>query len=258
MERLRKPCQGVFNIIRFNWHYYVLSVLSVTGLCVVSWFTMVPYSGIAEALSIVISFSILISLLVSTYIYDYSALYRLTWLNQFEIGKNKMLVNIHAGFDETSILLKQKYISASNEDKLQVFDFYDPAKHTEVSIQRARKAYPGYHGTVAIETTHIPLPDECVDVVFNILAAHEIREEEERVTFFKEQHRILRPAGKIIVTEHLRDVANFMAYNIGFFHFHSKATWSRTFQSAGFRTETVIKITPFITTFILVKHGTPS
>ncbi len=258
MERLRKPCQGVFNIIRFNWHYYVLSFLFVTGLCVVSRFTIVPYSSIAGVLIIIISFSILISLFVSTYIYDYSALYKLTWLNQLEIGKNKMLVNIHAGFDETSILLKQKYISAFNEDKLLVFDFYDPSKHTEVSIQRARKAYPGYHGTIAIETAHIPLPDACAHVVFNILAAHEIREEEERVAFFKEQYRILKPGGKVIVTEHLRDAANFLAYNIGFFHFHSKATWLHTFQSAGFRIETVIKITPFITTFILVKHGTPS
>lgn len=258
MERVRKPCQGVWNIIRFNWHYYVLSVLFLGSLFFVKRFIVSPYSNIAEVIMIIGCFNILISLLVSTYIYDYSALYRLTWLNQFEIGKDDMLVNIHAGFDETSILLKHKYIADSNKDNLKVFDFYDPLKHTEISIRRARKAIPCYKGTIPVKTSHIPLPAESADVIFNILAAHEIRNEEERIIFFTELHRILKPGGKVIVTEHLRDLPNFLAYNIGFFHFHSKFTWLQTFYAADFAVETTIKITPFITSFILVKHGTAS
>ena len=61
-----------------------------------------------------------------------------------------------------------------------------------------------------------------------------------------------------IVTEHLRNTINFLAYNIGFFHFHAKATWLKTFESAGFRVTEEIKISAFITTFTLDKNGTAS
>ncbi len=69
---------------------------------------------------------------------------------------------------------------------------------------------------------------------------------------------MLAKTGKIIVTEHLQDRANFLAYNIGFFHFHSRTTWLNTFQSAGLNVADEIKVTPFITTFILDKNGTAS
>jgi hypothetical protein len=57
------------------------------------------------------------------------------------------------------------------------------------------------------------------------------------------------------VTEHLRDPANFLAYTIGFLHFHSRRTWLDTFQSAGLRVEREVKTTPFVTTFFLAKDG---
>ncbi|MEP6793846.1 MAG: methyltransferase domain-containing protein [Saprospiraceae bacterium] len=189
---------------------------------------------------------------VSFYIYDISDLYKLTWLDKWQ-SNNRKIVYINAGFDETSHLFKRKFPNS----ELSVFDFYDPTKHTEVSIKRARKAYAPFPDTQQINTTHLPLPDNSVDVIFVILAAHEIRNDEERITFFQELKRVLTTTGKIIITEHLQDTANFLAYNIGFFHFHSKTTWFKTFQSAGLRVVEEIKITPFITTFILGKNGTP-
>ena len=136
------------------------------------------------------------------------------------------MVNIHAGFDETSILLSTKFPDA----ELIVFDFYDPEKHTEVSIKRARKAYPSYPNTKKIITSTIPLGDSCADKIFVTLAAHEIRDDNERIIFFKELYRILKTGGQIFVTEHHRDLYNFIAYTIGFFHFHSYSTWTNTFR----------------------------
>jgi hypothetical protein len=63
----------------------------------------------------------------------------------------------------------------------------------------------------------------------------------------------LRDAGKVVVVEHLRDVPNFLAYNIGFFHFLSEKEWSDNFCQAGFNVDVKFKITPFITVFILRK-----
>lgn len=249
MERMRAPFQGVLNIIRFNWHFYILSAVSLLLLMLLSYHLGEPYSvylNILCALAILVT---LISLIVSYYVYDFSDLYQLTWLP--EIPEGARIINIHAGFDETSMLLQEKFPAS----RLTVFDFYDPQRHTEVSIRRARRAYPPFPETQHITTSHIPVADGQADIIFVILAAHEIRAESERDIFFAELRRILSPSGKILVVEHLRDAANFAAYSIGFFHFIPRASWLRNFDTNGLTISAEISITPFITTFVLSKHG---
>lgn len=87
--------------------------------------------------------------------------------------------------------------------------------------------------------------------MFLILSAHEIRNERERHVFFRELKRILKPGGHIVVTEHLRDLPNFLVYTIGFFHFMPAGAWRRAFRDTGLRIEQQFSITPFIRTFIL-------
>lgn len=254
METVRTPFQGLRNIIRFNRHFYLFSLGGLfVMLCLSVYFP--GTTGYCFLLFGVLSAGvILISLGISFYIYDRSGLYRLDWLNNVEIPPTGNLVNIHAGFDETSGLLKQKFGNAS----WTVFDFYDPLVHTEISIKRARKAYPAFPGTYKTSTSHLPVRDQTIDIVFILFSAHEIRNTSERSAFFKEIHRILKPSGQVVLMEHLRDTANFLAYNIGSFHFFSQASWKQTFREAHFSIGMKIKYTPFISTFILQKNGTPS
>lgn len=251
MEKLRKPYIGLWNIVRFNWHFYVLALLALLILGIAAFWLNPPYDLLAVLMMILALSGTLISLAVSHYIYDLSNLYQLSWLDQFGIQKPNQVLNIHAGFDETSELIALKYPEAT----LQVFDFYDPVKHTEVSIQRARKAYPPYPGTLSVKTDKLPLQRNAVDYIFVILSAHEIRDEGERIQFFRELVKALKPGGKVIVTEHLRDLANFLAFNVGFFHFYSKTTWFKTFEAAGLQLGQEQKITPFISTFMLSADG---
>lgn len=250
MEKLRKPLQGVINIVRFNWHYYIIALLLIVIALLLRRYMNNTFSLITTIAIIAAGFSILISLIISSYIYDFSSLYKLSWLNNI----HGSVLNINAGFDETSYLLQQKFPGT----QLTVADFYDSSKHTEVSIKRARKAYSSYPGTQQVTTNHLPAENNSIDNIFLILAAHEIRQPGERIAFFKELKRSLAPSGQIIVTEHLRDVPNFLAYNIGFFHFHSRLTWLKTFSRAGLHVSKEIKITPFISTFVLQKNGTAS
>lgn len=251
MEPVRKPFQGVRNIIRFNWHLYVLSLgISFTGFLVANFFGE-PHRLYLYLFCFLVLVTTLLSLLVSFYIYDLSALYKFDWLEELASTDKIKIVNINAGFDETSVLLKDKFPSA----ELVVLDFYDPLKHTEISIKRARKAYPPFPNTVKVDTTKLPLEDNFADYIFIIFAAHEIREEKERADFFSEINRVIKPTGKIIVIEHLRDVPNFMAYTIGFLHFHSNSSWQKTFQASKLKIEKEIKLTPFISNFILNKNG---
>lgn len=251
---MRKPFQGVWNIIRFNWHFYLLSFGVLLLIFFIANLVDDPFRFYLNVLCLLIVGTTLFSLLVSFYVYDLSSLYKLEWLKELKWAEKSKMVNINAGFDETSILLKEKF----KDPELIVFDFYDPLKHTEISIKRARKAYPPYPNTIQVNTSDLPLNDKHVDFIFAILSAHEIRNEGERISFFKELNRILSPSGQIVVVEHLRDVPNFLAYNIGFFHFHSKAAWRKTFEKAKLKIFKEIKITPFISTFILEKYGAAS
>jgi hypothetical protein len=250
----RKPLQGVVNIIRFNWHFYAIALFLVITILFFRRFFPPGLLAIIDLILSLAVLSILVSLAVSYYIYDHSNIYSLNFLKTLGITKDKKLVNINAGFDEISHILKHKY----PDSELAVLDFYDPIKHTEISIERARKAYPPYPGTITIETNNVPLTDNSADYVFLILAAHEIRNNDERVRFFKQLGDSLTTGGRIIVVEHQRDIFNFLAYNFGFFHFLSPATWQYTFDKGGLTVESTSKLTPFLKIFILKKNGTSS
>ncbi len=240
---------GVINIVRFNWGYYFFSALLLLSLSLIYIFSTKQYAICITVLFFTVAVATLASLLVSYYVYDASDLYKLKWLRT--TGIHDKILNITAGFDEISVLLKDKYPGAD----LVVFDFYDKSRHTEISIERARRAYPAFPGTRTVATNSLPLPGNSVDQIYVILAAHEIRNDTERARFFRELNRVLKQPGNIIVTEHLRDLPNFLAYNIGFFHFLSKSLWLKTFREAGLIIKCEIKITPFISTFILGKNG---
>lgn len=254
MDKVRKPFQGTWNIIRFNWHFYALAVALVVAVFLISEKLNASLRLPSLFVVLLIIVATLISLGVSCYIYDFSDLYKLTWLDKLRHNDREKIININAGFDETSSLLKEKFPTSI----LSVFDFYDSEKHTEVSIKRARKAYPPFPGTQQTSTTHLLSANDSADKIFIMFSAHEIREREERISFFRELKRVLAVNGQIILTEHLRDRANFLAYNVGFLHFYSKNEWLNIFQSTGLRVVDEIKITPFVTTFILEKNGTKS
>jgi SAM-dependent methyltransferase len=248
---LRKPFQGVINIIRFNWPFYVAAAIALVALCILSFFLTTPFHYVAVLFSFLIVLSTLISLVVSFYIYDTTDLYDLPFMKEIILTENATIVNINAGFDETSDALQQKY----PKSKLLVYDFYDPKKHTEASIERARKAYPAYPNTISINTDSIPLENNSVDIVILIFALHEVRNNEERIQFLQLLHQKIKPNGTILIVEHQRDFINFFAYNFGFLHFHSTRTWLTNFKAANLSLSTHRKFTPFISIFTLQKNG---
>ncbi len=247
MAPLRTRFQGVWNIVRFNWHFFALAGTGVAaGLLIAPSLSpalqSLVYLGCAGVAASVIG-----SLGASYYVYDCSPLYALEWLARMPIPPAGQIVNVHAGFDETSALLRARFPGVA----LRVLDFYDPAKHTELSIQRARRAYPPFPGTESAATTALLLTQESADAIFVLFAAHEIRDEAERTAFFVQLARALKPGGQLVVTEHLRDFPNFLAYTIGFTHFYGSAAWERVFAGSGLRIRQQIRTIPLVTTFIL-------
>jgi ubiquinone/menaquinone biosynthesis C-methylase UbiE len=183
-------------------------------------------------------------LIVSAYVYDFSGFYNFDWLKKISLedSKQNFNLNINAGFDETSYIIKNIF----PKSELQVFDFYNAKQHTEPAIIRARKVSLVYPNTRQIDTNTIPLNDNSVDNIFLLSAVHEIRKQEEKIQFLKECRRVCKPTGNVIMVEHLRDFPNFIAFTIGFTHFFSKATWEKAFLKAGFSSINETKFTPFM------------
>ena len=248
MEIKRKPFQGLINIIIFNFHYYLVFIVGMVLLMFL--FQHYPgyrslwYGGLCAGTALMLN-----SFFVSYLVYDRSSLYQLTWLDQLNISKPAVLVNLHAGLDEISGLLKLKFPLS----ELIVCDFYNPLVNTEWSIKIARKKAVKFPNTLIVKTASLPLENKSADLVVLFLSVHEIRSSPERENFFFELERILKYSGKIVVVEHLRDIPNFFAFNIGFFHFYPRQCWIKTFYDTGFAITAEIKITPFIHVFELQK-----
>ncbi len=256
MEKVikRKPFQGVFNIVRFNWHFYLMALLLFIFSFLFSTYAVSNARLFFKIILILIFYSVFISLFISYYIYDFKEFYSLKWLEFIDVEKRKNIININAGFDETSAIIENKFPNGN----LKVLDFYDSNFNTEMAIERARKAYPAYKNTKKVSFYDLPIKDEFSELIFLIFAAHEIRKSNDRNTFFKELNRILDNNGKIILIEHLRDLPNFLAFNIGFFHFYSKKTWLNDIEKSNLKISSEHKLTIFTSLFIIEKNGNPS
>lgn len=248
MGRMR--FQGVSNVVRFNWHFYLLA-FSLAAILIVAGRLLDQLALLI--IGLVLITQALISISVSHFVYDRSRIYDFAWLDRLNTADNYDVLNIHSGFDETSAALKEKFPQSS----IQVFDFYDERNHTEVSIKRARD-FAGATAATRVTTTDLPVVDDSIDLCCVIFAAHEIRDDKGRGEFFRELRRCVHESGRIVVTEHLRDAPNLFAYNVGAYHFLPRSTWLKTFATADLNVLDEFKITPFVTTFVLGKDGIPT
>jgi len=245
--KARRQFQGMIAIARFNWPFYLaaLAALTASGAA----FLLVPDLKFTAAIAFACAaYFIFVSLSVTHLIYDCSDLYRWSWLDRALQGlPMRQAILCHSGFDETSSELREKF----RDVQWNILDHHDPDRMTEPSIRRARALFPPAAGTLACRYDDWPVTAESADVVFGLLAIHELRTESERSAWFAEARRCLRLGGRVVLAEHVRDVANFLAFGPGFLHFHSSANWRRGWEQAGLRCRDQFHVTPFVQIFVL-------
>lgn len=241
--------RGTIQIVLYNWPSYVLGALACfTTLALAqiaawpSFLRLVLDSGGAIA-----GFWLVGSLLASYWVYDHSALCRWEWIaGLFPVPPSRW-ANIHVGLDETTLKLRELFPGTTST----ILDLYDPVEMTEPSIRRARKLTPAPVPAAHAEVTALPFSSQELDAAFLIFAAHEIRRPELRLCFFRELRRVLKPGGRILIVEHLRDLPNFLVFGPGFFHFHPRGEWRRLANEAGLAVAREFRFTPFVGVFLL-------
>ena len=246
---VRGPYQGLLQIFKYNRPFYIRTLSGVIGASILSLclpLALRPLPLLAACAAVFWSCS---SLLVSHYVYDRTTFYSLCWLDGCLSRPPACWINIHSGIDETSLVIASLFPGSEG----QIVDIYDPLEMTEPSIERARHiaAAPA----ASADWRALPAPDQEFDAAFLIFAAHELRHHEARVQLFREVARVLRPGGELVLVEHSRDWANFLAFGPGFLHFFSERTWQNAANAAGLPIRLHRSLTPFVHVFVLRRES---
>ena len=249
----RGKYQGVAQIVRFNWPFYVVAaVLLVAGVSIVFAITM-PF---AFRLFVVVAmaaaaFWLTMSLVIAHYIYDRTRMYDGAWIKRCLRTSPIHWATFHAGLDEFGQILHQTFPDSEGI----IVDFFDPIEMTEMSILRARQLGENSIEAIRAKFRALPFKNNELDAAFALFAAHELRKSESRTQFFRELARVLKSNGEIILLEHLRNWPNFLAFGPGCFHFHSRTSWIEAIDTAGLAIEKESSFTPFVRAFLLTKRA---
>lgn len=173
--------------------------------------------------------------------FDRSELLKGLWVRDEAAASPRRWVLIHAGLDQTTIPLKEIFPGAAGKE----FDIYDPASMTEPAITRARLEKIDA-ATVTARPDALPVEDRGADLVVVMLAAHEIRDGAARERFFGELSRIVSPDGRVVLVEHLRNLAAAIAFGPGMVHFYPRGMWLRLATAHRLELQRERSMTPWV------------
>jgi hypothetical protein len=239
----------MWTIVRFNWPFYcsaiALILASTIGFVLVD--SLILKIAVSAMLAGAVYF-LIGSLVVSHWVYDRSDLYRWNWLKRAEGGVEvRKVIFCHTGFDEASLEIRNHHPGA----EWVVLDHYDETLMSEASIRRARKLFPPASGTRQAAHDRWPAGETGADLIFGLLAIHELRSEKQRGAWFAQAKLNLKPGGRVIIVEHTRNFANGLAFGPGVLHFHSRSSWRRSWERAGLNPVDEFTLTPWLRVFVL-------
>lgn len=241
--------RGMRQIVRFNWRFYALAVaaLAVAPPVIARLAAPAALRVLLYAATGLAGMWVVTSLAASWMVYDRSPLMTWEWLPRALGFTPGAWINIHAGLDESTPTVRALFGAARG----RVFDIFSAREMTEPSIAQARRLARRAVAAEPADFRRLPLDKGSVEAALLLLSAHELRSDEARIALFTELRRVLGPGGRVVVAEHLRDAANFLAFGPGFLHFHSRRTWTRCFSRTRFDIHREFAITPFVRVFVL-------
>jgi SAM-dependent methyltransferase len=222
-------------VIRFNWPKYLgaaaiaTAALAAEAAAAPGWIRYPLWAVCVPG-----SIWTLTSLAATWWVYDHRHVYQRLTADLPHAGD---WAAVHAGFDE-SIPALRAWTGRAPAAVAQI------TVSPGASLRRARKLarQPAADGTL--------LAAGSLDSIFVTFAAHEVRDTAGQRALFAALHRALRPGGRLIITEHGRDAANFAVYGPGALHFQPLARWHARAAEAGLTRASQVSITPFVTRIV--------
>ncbi len=245
----RSQFEGMLRVVWFNWPLYAAAVGVVISLILLA--ALPACAGLPQLflhlLAALVLLQTALSLLASHWVYDRSALRDWQFLSQLvsvqpEGDDRLRIVNVHSGYDETSGVLRRVFPDAN----IDVIDLFSTLDQKEPSIVKARKLYPPTVDCLCETVDGWPLSDASIDLILIAFAAHEVRNHEKRELLFSQASKVLKPHGRILLVEHVRDFANFVAFGPGFMHFLPLSEWIRCAKQANLKVAKQYRITPLV------------
>jgi SAM-dependent methyltransferase len=240
-------------IAGYNWPLYAAAGVGIVGCVVLACLPEVPplIRWLGGAAAVVTGWFACASFLAFHAMFDRSELLEGQWLKAEVPRAPGQWVQINAGLEETTLPLKEVFPEAEGK----MFDLYSQAVMTEPAVTRARRQR--VDSAISVQPEALPIEDGWAELIVVTLAAHEIRDGQQRECFFRELRRVVAPEGKVIVIEHLRDLAAALAFGPGILHFFPRGEWMRLGRSVGLEVERERRITPFVRVFVYRRDAAP-
>ncbi len=245
-----RSASGAWRIFVYNWPSFVavwLLSLTLALVCFVQ-----KLGNLAIVLSALPAAWSALSLIVSWHIYDRSPLLRGQFIAPLLPPSVETWAAVHAGLD-AEVMLNAVMPGRC----LGRLDIFDNDLMTSSSISRARMITRRAYSALSCSPKALSLPDRSCDALVVAFTAHEIRNGRARDRFFIELARCLRPGGRVVLVEHLRDIATLFAFGPGCLHFLARAEWLRLASVASLGVVAETNVTPWITAFSLEKVNEP-
>ncbi len=240
------------SLARYNWPLYLTCCL-VAAVGFTIWTTQlgpppVLYLGLFGA--VVATWYAIASFVAFHIMFDRPDFLSGDWLTRCVELPPQSCVQLSICVEETTLPVPKIFPLAEYIE----LDLFDESLMTESAIARAKQK-SGDSPILAAKPDALPLSDNSSELTVVTLVAHEIRDASQREALFRELARITTPGGRLVIAEHLRNVAAAAVFGPGLFHFYPRFTWITLAKNTELEIEYEFDITPFFHIFVLRHSG---
>ncbi len=236
-KRSEKPKYGLYAIKIIA---ILFSIIEIIGFLLLS-AGYVVFNNIYLAISgwIITSFGIfmVVAHFLSLYVFTGVDSTRFNWIAKLlEIKGKEYVLDVGTGTGRTAVQIAKRLTTG----RLVGIDIWDTMELGGSSPERAYKnaEIEGVKGRVEFRfgnVLEIPFDNDVFDIVTCSSVLNNLRREKNRIKALKEIFRVLKPKGKCMLLEPLRNFRMFCAFTpFGFFQLGKREDWENCAEIAGF------------------------
>jgi hypothetical protein len=189
------------------------------------------------------------AVIVTWRVFGADAAARWDWVRSASARSTRWL-NLTTGFDDSTGRLQ-----AIVDGVGRTIDVFDLTRAPDAPLRRAREAFPPAGLTVPVAGLAAVVEPASAETVFLLMSAHETHGHE-RHALFLAARQALGSGGRVVLVEHLRDLANIVAFGPGAWQFSRRDDWLRSASEAGLVLIDERRLDPWVSGFVFGRATT--